>query len=229
MSSELFRSEADLQQGSDAWHQARLGKCTGSKFGSVMTKGRRKGEFSNQAMTYMLAVISERVGNCPTEEVKSKYVEWGKTHEPTARQLYQFEHGGDLSPVGFVNHPTIPNVGASPDGLVGNDGVLEIKCPYTISKHIATIEANAITDKNYQWQVQGQMWVTERQWCDFVSFHPYVPEKLQLHVVRVERDEDMIEDLEAAVTRFMEQVEVRVSNIRAAKGISDETGDEVDF
>jgi hypothetical protein len=146
-------------------------------------------------------------------------VEWGREHEPTARQLYQWHHGGDptLKQVGFVNHPTIEGVGGSPDCLVDDDGLLEIKCPYTVANHVKTIEENEIVDRHYQWQCQGNLWVTGRQWLDFISFHPLMPPELQLHVIRIERDEDMIDELEHSVPRFLDQMRIRLSKIR--KGV----------
>jgi exodeoxyribonuclease (lambda-induced) len=100
--------------------------------------------------------------------------------------------------------------------LVGDEGLVEIKCPYTVENHLAVLEGDLIADKDYQWQCQGGLWVTGRKWLDYVSFHPLMPEPLRMHVVRVNRDEDMIEDLEAAVSRFIGQMNIRLSKIRKA-------------
>jgi len=91
--------------------------------------------------------------------------------------------------------------------------VLEIKCPYNVHNHLANIENDGTGDKDYIWQMQGNLWLTGRQWCDFVSFHPYVPSPLQLHVVRYERDEDVIEEINERVPRAIEQVAIRLKNI----------------
>lgn len=209
---------AELVQGSPEWHKARLGMVTSSRLGEIMTKAKSGDGLSQTALSYMAELIGEKLSGVPSEELNNKYVNWGHEREPTARQLYQWHHGGDptLKQVGFVKHPTIEGVGGSPDCLVDDDGVLEIKCPYTVVKHVNTIEENAIVDKNYQWQCQGNLWVTGRKWLDFISFHPMMPPELQLHVVRVERNDDMIEDLEHAVTRFLDQMNIRIAKIRKA-------------
>ena len=205
---------AELIQGSPEWHAARCGKFTASCFGKLSGKG-RSGGFTQTALTYISQVMAERITGLPQDEINSKYLDHGNKHEPTARQLYQWHLSArqELKQVGFVNHPEFPGSGGSPDCLIGDDGVLEIKCPYNVHNHLANIENDGTSDKDYIWQMQGNMWITGRQWCDFVSFHPYVPESLRFHVVRYERDEDVIEDVEERVTRALEQVAIRLKNI----------------
>lgn len=206
-----------MKQGTPEWFAARCGKVTSSCFGKVMTKGRSKSAtWGQMALSYMFEVLGERLTGNPADEIKSKYLDWGHEHEPTARSLYGWIHGETIKLVGFVEHPEIEGVGGSPDGLIGDDGVAEIKCPYTPRKHLETIYQNEIVDKDYLWQCQGNMWVTGRKWLDFISFHPNVPDELQLHVIRIERDEDMIEELEERVVRFVEQIAVRESKIKEA-------------
>lgn len=206
---------AEMRQGTQEWRAARCGKVTSSCFGKVMTRGRGKdAAWGQTAITYMLDLIGERLTGNPSEEISSKYLEWGHTHEPTARALYTWRVGLPVTLTGFVAHPDFDDVGGSPDGLVGDDGCVEIKCPYTVRNHLETIYQNEIVDKDYQWQVQGNLWVTGRSWMDFVSFHPNLPEELQLHVIRVERDEDMIEELDDRVRRFLEMMSVREQKIR---------------
>ena len=215
MSTETVSKPVEMRQGSLEWRAARCGKITSSCFGKVMTRGRGKDEAWGQtAFTYMMEVLGEQLSGVPADEISSKYLEWGHTHEPTARALYTWRVGLPVTLTGFVPHPDLPLVGGSPDGLVGDDGCMEIKCPYTVRTHLETIFENKINDKDYQWQCQGNLWVTGRAWMDFVSFHPNLPEDLQLHVIRVPRDEDMIEELEDRIKRFSDMLSVRLRKIR---------------
>lgn len=200
-------------QGSKEWYAARCGKITASCFGKLASQG-RSGGWSQGAITYMTQVVAERVTGRPQDEINSKYLDHGKKHEPTARQMYQWymKQRMPLKQVGFIKHPTLDGCGGSPDCLVGEDGVLEIKCPYNIHVHLANIETGT-TDRDYIWQMQGNLWITKRKWCDFVSFHPWVPESLRFHVIRYVRDEDIIDEIDDRVTRALEQVAIRVKNI----------------
>lgn len=204
----------NVKQGSPEWHAARLGMVTGSRFADVMTKGRGGGA-SKTAQTYMMELIGERLTGMTSDEIKSKYLDWGNEHEPLARVTYTWQTGLAVAQTGFVRHPELEWVGASPDGLVGDEGIVEIKCPYTPKAHLSTILSGEVPSE-YVWQVQGNLWVTGRKWCDFISFHPRMPEDLQLYVLRVPRDEDMIEDLDRKVRRFCEQIEIKLSKIQAA-------------
>lgn len=211
---------ASLIQGSKEWYAARSGKVTSSCFHKVMTKPRSGGGLSQTALTYMAELIGEKLSGRPAEEIKSKYLDWGNKYEPIARALYQLsgsETGHSLTQVGFIDHPTIDNCGGSPDMLVNNDGVGEIKCPFTSANHIKFCEIRELTpkiSKEYFWQCQGNIWVTERDWLDFVSYHPLFPEDMQLHTFRVFRDQDAIDDLEEEIPRFLEQMEVKISKIK---------------
>ena len=201
------------EQGSPAWHAARLGKVTSSNAGKAMSKGRGSSP-SQTAVSYMRQLICERLSGKPTEVPPNKYIDHGNEYEATARDLYSFWNQ-DVTECGFIPHPTILWCGGSPDGLVGDDGTIEIKCPYTLEKHFATIEEDRVVDPNYLWQCHSHIWVTNRQWCDFVSFHPDAPDELQLHVVRVERDEDKIDDLNTRIPQFLGQVEERISKVKS--------------
>lgn len=201
----------ELIQGSPEWYAARCGKITASCFGKLAGSGRSGGGFTQTAITYMTQVLAERLTGVPQDEIQSKYLDHGNKHEPTARQLYQWHLTDrvEIKQVGFVDHPTIPFCGGSPDALIGDDGVLEIKCPYNVHNHIANIENDGTLDRDYIWQMQGNLWITGRHWCDFVSFHPFVPEPLQFHVVRYELDEDVIEEIAEKVPRALEQIAIR--------------------
>lgn len=205
---------AELIQGSPEWYALRCGKVTASCFGKLSGTG-RAGGWTQTALTYMTQVVAERITGSPQDEIQSKYLDHGNRYESTARQLYQWHLSARqvLEQVGFVDHPEVAYCGGSPDCLVGEDGLLEIKCPYTVHRHLANIESDGTDEKDYIWQMQGNLWITGRQWCDFVSFHPFVPESLQFHVVRYERDEDIIEEIEERIPRALEQVAIRVKNI----------------
>jgi predicted phage-related endonuclease len=200
-----------VKQGTEEWRRARLGKVTSSRFAEVMTGGAGK-----TAHSYMLDLIGERLTGEPSEELRNKYVDWGHEHEASARAAYawQLEPGsGVVTQVGFVPHPDLPeDVGGSPDGLVGDDGLMEIKCPYTLKAHLQTLLSGEVPSE-YFWQCQGNLWVTGRKWLDYVSFHPRLPEHLQLCVIRVERDEDQIEELERKVKRFVEQLHIKLDKL----------------
>ena len=135
----------------------------------------------------------------------------GIDNEDRARALYELHGGHTVAEEGFVPHPTIEMSGASPDGLVGDDGLVEIKCPNTAT-HIATLRGASI-DRKYLLQMQWQMKCCDRQWCDFVSFDPRLPLDMQLHVRRVERDDDLLAEIEAEVTAFLAEVSEAVEDL----------------
>lgn len=223
-------SNANVTQGSEQWHRARLGKVTSSCFGKVMSKARSGGGMSQTAATYLTQLVGERLTGRPAEEISSKYIDHGNKYEPVARSLYQFQANTDLAVVqtGFIDHPEIPMCGGSPDSLVGDVGLNEIKCPFNMANHLKVIEADVVLDPMYRWQCQGNIWVTQREWIDYVSFCPYMPWDLQLHVMRVYRNEDMIEELEERIPQFLEQIEIKIdkikNNIRSTW--SDQSGEE---
>lgn len=206
---------AELIQGSPEWYAARCGKITASCFGKLAGSGRSGGGWTQTAISYMTQVMGERITGVPQDEIQSKYLDHGNKHEPTARQLYQWHLATrlELKQVGFLDHSSLPFCGGSPDALIGDEGVLEIKCPYNVPAHLANIESDGTTDRDYVWQMQGNLWITNRKWCDFVSFHPYVPSRLQFHVVRYMRDEDVIEEIAERVPRALEQIAIRVKKI----------------
>lgn len=138
-------------------------------------------------------------------------MEWGKEQEPLARDKYAEKTGFEINEIGFVDHPTIPNSGASPDGLIGDDGLLEIKC--LIKANHIEILLNEDLEK-YKLQMLWQIACTGRQWCDFVSYNPELPEHMQLFIKRVERDDDEIEKLEREVRIFLEEVDETVEALQ---------------
>lgn len=140
-------------------------------------------------------------------------MQWGKDCEPRARAAYEFTRGISVVEVGLGLHPTIKGTHASPDGLCGDDGLLEIKCPASAT-HIETLTGAPIPDR-YIKQMQWQMRIFDRAWCDFASFDPRLPLEMQLHVERVKRDDDLIEEIEGEVVKFLAEVDATVADLRA--------------
>lgn len=200
---------AELVQGTDAWMRARLGKVTASRVTDVIAK--TKSGWGASRGNYLAELVAERLTGNPANQFTNAAMQWGIDTEPLARAAYSFFRDQDVSEVGFVEHPTIPMCGASPDGLIGDDGMVEIKCPNTAT-HISTLLAEKIPDK-YIVQMQVQMACAERAWCDFVSFDPRLPERLRLFVRRVERDERRIMELEAAVETFINDIDRTIAEL----------------
>ena len=196
-----------LQQGTAEWLAARCGKVTASRVADVVA--RTKTGWSASRVNYAAELIAERLTGEPAPGFTSAAMQWGIDQEALAREAYIFLTGETVTETGFVRHPTIVQSGASPDGLVGSDGLVEIKCPNTAT-HIDTLIAQVVPQK-YMTQMLWQMACTGRQWCDFVSFDPRLPDHLQLFVRRVERNEETIRMLEQEVICFIaEEVDRRL-------------------
>lgn len=202
----------EIIQGTPEWHAARLGKVTASKLADVMAKGRGNAPSATRA-TYRAQLVVERLTGNPTEGFSNGAMQWGTETEPQARAMYTLETGNSVSEIGFVDHPRIALAGASPDGLIADAGLVEIKCPNS-STHIATLRGAEI-DGKYIKQMQWQMACTGRDWCDFVSFDPRLPDAMQLHVRRVDRDAALIVEMEAAVTEFLAEVDAEIADLTA--------------
>ncbi len=192
----------DCAQGTPEWFTARCGKVTASKISDLMA--RTKTGWGASRANYMAAVLAERLTGTVAEGFTNDAMRWGTETEPQARAAYEFFVERAVTEVGFVLHPTMDFAGCSPDGLVGDDGMVEIKCPNTAT-HIETLLGSPIPDK-YQKQMQWQMRCAERDWCDFVSFDPRLPARMQMDVTRVAREPAMILEMEAAVAEFMSEV-----------------------
>lgn len=189
------------EQGTNEWFAARLGKVTASRAADVMTK---KGSAARANLSAQL--VLERLTNTKGESFSSAAMQWGVDQEPFARAAYEAHSGVWVDTVGFVQHPTIERAGASPDGLVGHDGLVEIKCPNT-----ATMIDTLLTGKvpsNYATQMQMQMACTGRDWCDYAVFDSRMPVKAQLFVKRVQRDQKFIDDLNKEIIVFLAEVEI---------------------
>ncbi len=199
-------------QGSQEWFTARLGKVTASRICDVVAKGRSDAPSISQE-NYRAQIVAERLSGRVAESFSSAAMAWGTETEPQARACYTLQTGNAVVECGFVPHPGIEMAGASPDGLVGDDGLVEIKCPNT-STHIKTLLARK-APAEYLKQMQWQMACTGRAWCDFVSFDPRVGDDHALTVIRVLRDDDDIRDLEMKVANFLSMVAVDVEELRA--------------
>lgn len=200
----------DLVQGTDEWRQARLGKVTASRIADLTAK--TKTGYSASRKNYMAELVVERLTNKAKDGFVSKEMQWGTDNEPEARKLYAFMTDASVRQIGIVPHPKIVMAAASPDGLVGADGLVEFKCPNTWT-HIETLLRNSI-DGGYVKQVQWQMACTARLWCDFVSFDPRLPPDMQLFIQRVSRDDVMIAELENEVVAFLKEVDDTVFALR---------------
>jgi len=193
----------DMIQGSDEWRRARLGKVTASRVADVIAK--TKSGWGASRKNYLAELVAERLTGVPAESYVNAAMQWGTDNEPQARAAYRFFKDADVEEVGFVIHPKIVQSGASPDGLVAADGLVEIKCPGTAT-HIDTLLNKEIAGK-YITQIQWQMACTSRAWTDFVSFDPRMPEHLRLFVKRVARDDRYIADLESMVREFLAELD----------------------
>lgn len=190
-----------MEQRTEEWFSARLGKVTASRVADVLSKI-KSGESASRK-NYKMELVVQRLTNKQGESFTNAAMEWGTEQEPFARMAYEAHTGTFVKEEGFVDHPTIEGFGCSPDGLVG-EGLIEIKCPNT-ANHIETVLENKVPSK-YIPQMQCQMACTGAKWCDFVSFDPRVPEDLQLFVVRVERDQEYIDAMEVEVKQFLSEV-----------------------
>lgn len=207
-------SYEDMEQGSDAWFAARLGKVTASKIADVMSKGKGSTE-SAGVRNYRAQLVVERLTGTREETYINGAMQRGTDLEPMARECYEFLTGNTVEQVAFIDHPTIPMSGCSPDGLVGNDGMVEIKCPNTAT-HIEYL-LQGEPPPAYIKQMTWQLACTGRKWVDFVSYDPRLPEEMQLFVVRFRRDDGDIEDMEKAVVSFLESVDKMIADLKALR------------
>jgi putative phage-type endonuclease len=204
----------EIIQGSDEWKQLRLGKVTASRVADVVAKT-KSGPSASRA-NYAAQLIAERLTGVPSESYTNAAMEHGTATEPEARAAYEFYQGVTVEQIGFVEHPAIDQAGCSPDGLVGTDGLVEIKCPNTAT-HLDTL-LNQVVPGKYDTQIQFQMACTGRQWCDFVSYDPRMPENMRLFVQRVHRNEQRINELEKEVAGFLLEMAVKLSQLNSLYG-----------
>lgn len=203
----------DHDQGSAEWHEARCGKVTMSNCSLLLQSGRNKSDvWSKAALGYAMTLAGERIQNEPSPSISAPSLEWGHETEDRARAAYELEKLITTLPSGFIEK--LPNIGGSPDGFTKDGdktGIHEIKCPYTTKVHIATLWSGKIPDEHIP-QIQGNIWVAEVPWCDFISYDPRVPE-CELFVERVFQDDEMTATIEQRAVEFEQLVTQIVKDI----------------
>lgn len=202
---------SDVIQGTEAWHALRLGKVTASRVADVVAK--TKSGYAASRANYLAELVLERLTGNRAEGFTSAAMQWGTDQEPVARQRYEFETDCEVSEVAFVDHPRIVMSGASPDGLVGDLGLVEIKAPNSAT-HLDTLKTGVVPAR-YVTQMLWQMACTGRAWCDFVSFDPRFPAEHELFIQRVHRDDARIAELEAEVIAFLAEVASDIEALEA--------------
>jgi len=195
-----------VEQGSPEWFAQRLGRITASNFGALMTlprskKDREAGLISETARTYLIKKVSEILTGM-SKEFTTQSMEWGSETEDEARKIYELENMVEVKQIGFAILESNPIVGGSPDGLVGDDGIIEIKCPDS-NTFTGYLLGDSIV-KGYMAQIQGNLWILDRSWCDFIVYDPRViREDLRIHIMRVNRDDEYISKIAQAVDRAL--------------------------
>lgn len=198
-----------VEQGSPEWIAERCGKVTASRISDLMA--RTKTGWGASRANYCAQLVAERLTNTVIEGYTNAAMEWGTAMEAEARSTYEYYSDCTVQTAGFVPHPTIGLCGASPDGYVGDDGLVEIKCPQTAT-HIDTLLGQAVPSK-YILQILWQLECTGRKWCDFVSFDPRMPEEMRLFIRRVERDDGRITEIAGCVQDFLVEVADKVNQL----------------
>ena len=191
-----------IEQNTPEWLQARCGSLGASAVSEALS--RTKSGWGAGRANVKARLVIERLTNTPQDSYKSSAMQWGHDQEDAAANAYSFLTGNSVEVCGIYKHPTIEGTHASPDRLVGEDGLVEIKCPNSAT-HLDTLLSKKIPG-NYVTQMQWQMAVTGRKWCDFVSFDPRFPESKQVFIQRVERDDKVIANLEKEVAAFLAEV-----------------------
>ena len=198
-----------IEQGTHEWFEARYGNATASRIVDIMAK--TKSGYSASRANYMAQLVCERMTGSSGNDFTSAAMQHGIDTEPLARSEYEAVTGVLVEQASYYPHPTIDRSGASPDGLIGEDGLLEIKCPNSAT-HIKTLLGSKL-DRKYFLQMQWQMACTERQWCDFVSYDPRMGEGLQYYCERVERDDKLIEEISVEVQTFLIELDDMVAQL----------------
>ena len=198
-----------ILQGTPEWFEQRRGKVTASRIADLMAK--TKSGYSTSRQNYLMQLLCERLTGKVEEGYKSTAMQRGNDLEAEARNWYQLETGESVEEVSFIDHPKINFAGASPDGLVGAEGLIEIKCPNTAT-HIETLRKKEPIDRYYK-QMQWQMAVTGRKWCDFVSFDNRLPDNLAYFCKRIPRDEAVIQEIEQEVQAFLLELDVTMAEL----------------
>lgn len=202
-------------QGSVEWRLARVGKVTASRVADVV-RSVKSGGYASSRANYMAELTCERLTGAPTQGFVNGAMQWGTDQEPNARSAYELREGVWVEQTGFIDHRTIQMTGASPDGLIGDVGMIEIKCPNTAT-HIDML-MNGKIDQDYIIQMQWEMLCADRLWCDFISYDPRLPERMRLFVHRVHCDYKMSMSLTKEVMKFLDDLDARMRWLRANFG-----------
>jgi putative phage-type endonuclease len=209
-------TDAAIIQRSPEWFAARCGSLGASQLADAVAKT-KSGWGASRANLRATLVVERLTGRQEEGFIRSAAMQWGVDKEDDARTAYSFVTGHHVTEVGLYKHPTIIGSHASPDGLVGDDGCIEIKCPNSAA-HIEVLKTKQIAHK-YILQMQWQMACADRQWCDFVSFDPRMPDHLMLYIARIQRDNDMLAILEPEVTAFLAEVD---QDVKALSKLGDQ-------
>lgn len=204
-----------MEQRTEEWFSQRLGKVTASRVAEVVA--RTSSGYSTSRENYMVALAVERITGARQESFSSAAMAWGTDTEPLARMAYESETGLLVVETGMIQHPAISMAGASPDGLVDHDGLVEIKCPQPAT-HVRNLFSGN-PDGKYLTQMQWQMACTGRTWCDFVSYDPRMPDGLQIMIKRIERDDKRIQELEHEVRKFLIETDAMVKRLLSIRNI----------
>ena len=204
---------SNVIQGSEAWFEQRMGRATASRIADIIAK--TKSGYSTSRENYCVELALERITGKRQEFFTNDAMKWGTETEPLARAAYEAHTGFIVDEVAMVPHPTIAMSGASPDGCIDDDGLVEIKCPNSAT-HIKTMLSGK-PDNKYITQMTWQMACTGRKWCDFVSFDPRFPLHLQLFVTRIQRDDAAIASMELEVVAFLDEVDSMVQQLNNMK------------
>lgn len=198
-----------LIQGSAEWFAARCGKVTASRVADVIAE--TKSGWGASRANYAAELIAERLTGVSAPGFSNAAMMWGTDTEPQARAAYVFRTDCEVEEIGFVDHPRIAMTGASPDGLIGVDGMIEIKCPNTAT-HLDTLLSETVPSR-YITQMQWQMACADRAWCDFASYDPRLPASMSLFVKRIPRDDALIGDMESKVIAFLAEIDAKVARL----------------
>ena len=198
-----------IEQRTDEWKAQRLGKVTASRIVDILPGA--KGNYLASRRNYMAELICERLTGQPTEHFISPAMQWGIDTEPLARSAYEVQKDVMVEEAGFIDHPSISDFGGSPDGLVGRDGGIEIKCPNTAT-HIDTL-LGAKIDRAYFYQMHALMMCTGRIWWDYFSYDPRLPDNLSSHWIRVYKEPDTEKMIEAELNNFLRELEAKMKKL----------------
>ena len=201
----------ELEQRTDEWFEARLGMVTASRISEVVGKT-SSGSYSSSRANYMTDLILEKLTGKQVEKFSSQAMEWGTEKENDALNVYGFHSSNNVNLCGFIRHNEIEGAGASPDGLVGEEGLVEIKCPNSAT-HLKTL-LNGKIAKKYLLQMQFQMACTGRKWCDFVSYDPRFEGNMTIFIKKVDRDDKLIDGLNKEVLLFINEMDEKIKKLK---------------